>query len=90
MIIFLTIYFLTIYLLMGGVYIVHLFINANLKYQCNKIITEMLSDHDWFSVLCVILLMLIWIFLGVLSVIAWPIWVLGNIVMMLIDKIRKN
>ena len=82
--------FLTIYLLIGGIYLAYAFIKAEQIYQFNKDITDMLSDHDWSSVLCVVLLILMWLLLGVLCVTTWPIWMIGSDAMMLINKIRKN
>lgn len=81
--------FLVIYLLIGGVYAVYSFIKAETIWRFNKDITEMLSYHDWIGVLGVVLLMLLWMFLGVLVIATWPIFVIGSAVMASIIKIYK-
>ena len=80
---------LTIYLLIGGVYAVYAFTKAETIFRFNKDITEMLSYHDWFGVLCVALIMLLWMFLGVLVIATWPIFVIGSAVMMSIIKTNR-
>ena len=81
--------FLAIYLLIGGVYAVYSFIKAETIWRFNKDITEMLSYHDWIGVLGAVLLMLLWMFLGVLVIATWPIFVIGSAVMVSIIKICK-
>ena len=82
--------FLTTYLLIGVTYLVYSFIKAETIFRFNKDITEMLSYHDWFGVLCVILIMLLWMFLGILVTTTWPIFVIGSVVMVSINKICKS
>ena len=82
--------FLTTYLLIGVAYVVYSFIKAETIFRFNKDITEMLSYHDWFGVLCVILIMLLWMFLGILITTTWPIFVIGSAVMVSINKICKS
>ena len=82
--------FLTTYLLIGVAYVVYSFIKAETIFRFNKDITEMLSYHDWFGVLCVILIMLLWMFLGILIITTWPIFVIGSAVMVSINKICKS
>ena len=82
--------FLTTYLLIGVAYVVYSFIKAETIFRFNKDITEMLSYHDWFGVLCAILIMLLWMFLGILVTTTWPIFVIGSVVMVSINKICKS
>ena len=82
--------FLTIYLLIGVAYTAYAFIKAETIFRFNKDLTEMLSSHDWIGVLIVALTMLLWMFLGVLIIATWPIFVIGSVVMVSINKICKS
>ena len=81
---------LTIYLLIGIAYTVYAFIKAETILRFNKDLTEMLSYHDWIGVLGVVLIMLLWMFLGVLIIAIWPIFVIGSIIFGIIYKIYKS